>query len=163
MNILKKRIFHYKNISSFGYNKRLVTTCTNNNTNTFVGNNTFLKVFNTCPSINKKFTIVGVPYDGACTNRPGTRFGPKAIRDASHMLCDATHALFHLSPIKYLTDYGDLVLPHTDINAMRKKLESDAVDILKSYEHVVWLGGDHSITLSLLRAQKKKYGMFIVV
>ena len=36
------------------------------------------------------FAVVGVPFDGAVTNRPGARFGPQEIRRASLMLCDGT-------------------------------------------------------------------------
>ena len=42
--------------------------------------------------------VAGIAWDGCVTNRPGARFGPNAIRQASHMLCDGTHPLFDLSP-----------------------------------------------------------------
>jgi agmatinase len=101
--------------------------------------------------------IVGIPYDGATTNRPGSRFGPRAIRDASHMLCDATHPLFNISPTIHISDYGDLMLPNTNLNELRKFLELSAKTLIAS-QHIVWLGGDHSITLSLLRAYYTKLG-----
>lgn len=126
----------------------------------FMSNNTFLKV-NPAASHDTPtpFSIAGIPYDGACTNRPGARFGPRSIRDASHMLCDATHPDFHVSPIDYLSDHGDLQFPQTNLVEMRKKLEVIALELLQKSPHVVWLGGDHSVTLSLLRAQYKFHGM----
>ena len=44
--------------------------------------------------IARPFAIVGVPFDGAVTNRPGARFGPQEIRCASLMLCDGIHPYF---------------------------------------------------------------------
>ena len=83
--------------------------------------------------------------------------GPRAIRDASHMLCDGIHSLFNISPIEHLTDYGDLTLPNTSLSEMRKVLEPRAEELMRNH-HMVWLGGDHSVTLSLLRAQRAKLG-----
>jgi agmatinase len=91
------------------------------------------------------FVVAGVPWDGATTNRPGARHGPSEIRRASHMLCDAVHPFF-----------GDLMLPNTSLERMRATLEPMAAELLSKY-HVVWLGGDHSITLSLLRAYRSKF------
>ena len=60
-----------------------------------------------------RFVVAGVPWDGATTNRAGARFGPEAIRRASHMLCDGTHPVYRLSPTPQLADLGDLSLPNT--------------------------------------------------
>ena len=57
------------------------------------------------------FALAGLTFDGAVTNRPGARFGPQAIRQASQMLCDATHPHFDTSPFGQLCDAGDLPLP----------------------------------------------------
>jgi len=101
--------------------------------------------------------VVGIPYDGATTNRPGARFGPTAIRLASHMLCDATHPLFGVSPIGHIDDVGDMSIPNTSIKKVRKAIEKTMSDLLKKNRHVVCFGGDHSITLSLLRELHKKH------
>lgn len=101
--------------------------------------------------------VAGVAWDGATTNRPGARLGPFAIRRASHMLCDAWHPLFGVSPAESLADVGDLRLPNTSLAAMRASLEVQALELM-SRHHMVWLGGDHSITLSLLRAQRQRKG-----
>ncbi len=107
-----------------------------------------------CP--DAQVVIAGVAWDGATTNRPGSRFGPYAIRRASHMLCDGWHPLFSVSPAGTLADAGDLQLPNTSLAAMRPLLEQAASELLARH-HVVWLGGDHSITLSLLRAQRRRH------
>jgi len=106
---------------------------------------------------DKPYAIVGVPYDGAVTNRPGARFGPDAIRRASHMLCDGTHPHFDVSPIGLLTDLGDMVLPNTALDMARRAIEKLAFEAIQKH-HVCFIGGDHSITLSLLRAQRKLHG-----
>lgn len=111
---------------------------------------------------SRRYAIVGVPWDGAVTNRPGARFGPAAIRQASHALCDGTHPHFDLSPIDQLTDLGDLVLPNTGLTAMRAALEARAAALLPQH-HMVWLGGDHSITLSLLRVYRAQFGRPLAV
>jgi agmatinase len=108
------------------------------------------------------FAVAGIAWDGATTNRPGARFGPRAIREASHMLCDATHPLFDVSPLAHLVDAGDLQLPNTALPAMREALMPLARDLL-SRHHMVWVGGDHSITLPLLRAYREHLGRPLAV
>ncbi len=104
-----------------------------------------------------RLVVAGVPWDGATTNRPGARFGPHEIRRASHMLCDGIHPLYGLSPLAELADCGDLTLPNTALASMRAALEPQARQLLQRH-HMVWLGGDHSITLSLLRAYRAHLG-----
>ncbi len=103
------------------------------------------------------FGVAGVAWDGATTNRPGARLGPAAIRSASHMLCDATHPVWDCSPRSELADCGDLALPNTGLVPMRVALESAARALIARH-HMCWLGGDHSITLSLLRAYRRWLG-----
>lgn len=108
------------------------------------------------------FAIAGIPYDGAVTNRPGARFGPDAIRRASRMLCDGTHPFFDVSPFEHLTDVGDLMLPNTSIEQMRASL-AEQIPALIAKHHMCWLGGDHSITLGLLRAYREWAGKPLAV
>jgi agmatinase len=117
--------------------------------------NSFLNV--TKNQTDKAYAVVGVPYDGAVTNRPGARFGPDAIRRSSHMLCDAIHPHFNTSPLGLLTDLGDMVLPNTALEPARKVMQALALAAMQNH-HVCFIGGDHSITLSLLRAQRKLQG-----
>lgn len=109
-----------------------------------------------------RWVVAGIPWDGATTNRPGARFGPAAIRRASHMLSDATHPLWDVSPVGAIADAGDLPLPSTSIERMRAALAPQA-DALVSCHHMVWLGGDHSITLPLLATYRRYYGRPLAV
>ena len=126
----------------------------------FLSNNTFLKV---APGdADQPFAVAGIAWDGCVTNRPGARFGPRAIREASHMLCDGIHPLFDTTPDGHLTDLGDLPLPNTSLEAMRAAM-APLLGPLLAQHHMAWLGGDHSITLPLLRAYKAHCGQPLAV
>lgn len=114
------------------------------------------------PAHQQPFALAGIPWDGAVTNRPGARMAPRAIRQASQMLCDATHPWFDLAPADWLGDAGDLSLPNTGLTAMRAALEPQAAALLARH-HMLWLGGDHSVTLSLLRAYRAHLGQPLAV
>jgi agmatinase len=110
------------------------------------------------PLADQPFAIAGVPFDGVVTNRPGARFGPQAIRAASLMLCDGIHPVFDVSPLADLGDALDMRLPNASaLPEVRRHLEAQAAALMARH-HCVFLGGDHSITLSLLRAAKARYG-----
>ncbi len=121
----------------------------------YLSQTSFLK----CPplSAGHRFAVAGLPWDGAVTNRPGARFGPRAIREASHMLCDGTHPHFDVDLAGVLGDAGDLALPNTGLAACREALQAQAARLIARH-HMAWLGGDHSVTLSLLRAYRAHLG-----
>ena len=118
---------------------------------------TYLNTPRRADALAMPFALAGLTFDGAVTNRPGARFGPQAIRLASQMLCDATHPHFDTTPNGYLCDAGDLALPNTGIDAMRAALMPQAIELFAAH-HMLWLGGDHSVTLPLLRALNKVHG-----
>jgi agmatinase len=126
----------------------------------FLSDHHFLKV--PAASAATPYAVAGIGWDGATTNRPGARFGPRAIRSASHMLCDGTHPFFDASPLGMLGDAGDLALPNTSLAAMREALLPLAAGLIGRH-HMAWLGGDHSITLPLLRAYKAWCGRPLAV
>jgi len=109
------------------------------------------------------FAIAGIPFDGAVTNRPGARFGPQEIRRASLMLCDGIHPYFEVSPLGHLGDAGDMALPNASaLDEVRRRIEAQA-GALMAQHHCVFLGGDHSVTLPLLRAAKARFGLLALV
>ena len=104
--------------------------------------------------------IAGVPFDLGTSNRPGARFGPAAIRQASRMLVDGDHPAAWAQIDKLdLADIGDFRIAHGDIQASLTAIEKQAAPI----EHLVALGGDHTITLALLRALARRKGMLGLV
>lgn len=114
------------------------------------------------PDASTPYAVAGIAWDGAVTNRPGARFGPRAIRDASHMLCDAIHPHFDVSPTGRLGDAGDLPLPNTSLAAMREAMTVPVERLIRAH-HMCWLGGDHSMTLPLLRAYRRHLGRPLAV
>ncbi|EHR71472.1 agmatinase [Burkholderiales bacterium JOSHI_001] len=121
----------------------------------FHSDSRFLK----CPTVSPglPYAVAGLAWDGATTNRPGARLGPKAIREASHMLCDGTHPLWNVDLQGLLGDAGDLALPNTSLSAMREAMVAPVAELI-SRHHMAWLGGDHSVTLPLLRAYRQHLG-----
>jgi agmatinase len=129
----------------------------------FLSDQGFLKAGS--PAAGTPFAVAGVAWDGSTTNRSGARMGPRAIRQASHMLCDGTHPHFNTSPIAHpgvLGDVGDLQLPNTSLERMRAGL-APAARALIAQHHMAWLGGDHSITLPLLREYRAHLGRPLAV
>jgi agmatinase len=111
---------------------------------------------------HEPFGLAGIAFDGATTHRPGARLAPAAIRQASHMLCEGLHPVFDTTPSGLLADLGDLALPNTSLASMREALQAQ-VPALLARHHMVWLGGDHSISLSLLRAYRAHVGRPLAV
>ncbi len=98
--------------------------------------------------------IAGIPLDLGTTNRSGARFGPLAIRHASRMLVDGAHPVHWIDPAKLpVADIGDIAIALGDLAGSLKLIEEAASGI----EHLIALGGDHSITLPLLRTLKKRH------
>ncbi len=108
---------------------------------------------------NFDVALFGIPYDGAVSYRPGARFAPTQIRDASslgrgfHM----TRALALFERLK-VADIGDCPTVPIDQAQTYEKIEKFATELLKTNKKFISIGGDHSTTLPLLRALKKKYG-----
>ena len=99
--------------------------------------------------------IAGVPFDLGTSNRPGARFGPAAIRQASRMLVDGDHPASWAEIEKMdIADVGDFRIAHGDIEGSLAKIEEQAA----AFHHLVALGGDHTITLALLRALADRGG-----
>jgi len=101
------------------------------------------------------FVVAGIPLDIGTTNRAGARDGPQAIRRASRMLVDGDHPEFWVEPAMLdLADIGDLHLALGDIPESLRLIEQQAAGL----RHLVALGGEHGITLPLLRALAQRLG-----
>jgi len=110
--------------------------------------------------------ILGVPYDLGTSGRAGTRSGPGAIRQASGNLrweearWPWPYALAdHLKVI----DCGDLAYAPGDSAGFTQSLQDRATDILRSGKTLLSFGGDHFITLPLLRAHHAVHGELALV
>jgi agmatinase len=99
--------------------------------------------------------VAGIPLDIGTTNRAGARDGPRAIRQASRMLVDGAHPTLWTDPATLsLADVGDFRIALGDLQASLALIEQQAAGIA----HLIALGGDHGITLALLRAAAKRVG-----
>ena len=96
------------------------------------------------------FVVLGAPTDCATTFRSGARMGPSAVRDASLMLTDGTHETYPVELRDFVGDAGDMALPSGNIEAALEEIYSSAFSFRN--HHLATIGGDHSITLGLLRA-----------
>ena len=101
------------------------------------------------------YSVLGIPFDAGTTNRAGARDGPQAIRRASRMLVDGAHPTAWVEPAALdLADLGDLPVVPGDIPATLELIERHAVGLA----HVLALGGEHGVTLALLRALARRTG-----
>jgi agmatinase len=99
--------------------------------------------------------VAGIPLDIGTTNRAGARFGPAAIRQASRMLIDGDHPTLWVNPAALpLADIGNFAIALGDIGQSLALIEEQAAPVA----HLVALGGDHGVTLPLLRALTKRRG-----
>lgn len=109
--------------------------------------------------------IWGVPFDLAVSNRPGTRFGPQALRRVSAIFDGDAQYPSRRDPFERLSavDYGDCLLPRSDLQGCARAIETEAAAIIAGGAHLVTLGGDHFITLPLLRAHVARHGKLALV
>ena len=127
-------------------------------TPTFAVRPSFLGIAKSDPAA--AICVAGIPYDLGTSNRPGARFGPTAIRQASRMLVDGDHPIAGTAPAERdIADIGDFRIVHGDIQGTLTAIEAQA----KPLGHLVTLGGDHTITLALLRALASRTGPLALV
>lgn len=103
--------------------------------------------------------IVGVPFDGGTSYRGGARFAPSKVREVSSLGRGFNWArgedLFKNNKV---ADAGDCSTVPIDLNATYEKIEKHFAEVLKTGKKFAAVGGDHSITLPLLRAVRKHVG-----
>jgi agmatinase len=119
----------------------------------FAVHSSFLATANS--DLSAPVCVAGAPHDLGTSNRPGARFGPQAIRAASRMLIDGAHPTFHVETARLpIADVGNFEIALGDIAKSYDLIERQA----SQFAHLVTLGGDHGVTLPLLRALVKKRG-----
>ncbi len=97
--------------------------------------------------------LVGVPYDGAVTNRPGARHGPRGVRDASSMM-RSIHPITRESPYELcrIGDGGDVPFTQLyDPESAHRDVERFVSGFSAAGVATLAVGGDHSVTLPILR------------
>ena len=121
----------------------------------FQGLATFLK--SPVSHLPRPIGVLGIPFDGATSYRPGTRFAPNAIRQASMMLTDGGHPTLGVDPCQFVTDLGDTVVSNVNVEKSLAQIVEDIGTITDERERgederLLFIGGDHTVTTGILRA-----------
>jgi agmatinase len=120
----------------------------------FVGIPTFLKLpyIETAEQLadeSPDVVILGAPFDMGVVNRPGARFGPRAIRQASNLGRAIYHLELEVQPLRTLRvfDYGDAAIVPSSIERSHDAIRAKVAQVAGVNALPIVLGGDHSITL----------------
>lgn len=109
-------------------------------------------------------SIVGVPFDSGVTFRPGARFGPSSIREASRLLKPYNPAQDALPfELAQVVDAGDIACNPFDIQTALEEIQTGLTELLGDGRTVLTLGGDHTIALPALRALAAIHGPVALV
>lgn len=109
--------------------------------------------------------ILGIPFDAGTSYRPGARFGPQAIRQASRHLRTNFHPAYNTEPYKTLqvADAGDVGCNPFNIDQAICQIEQFANQLFTQTDSIISLGGDHTIAVPLLRAVNKHIGSAVAL
>jgi len=109
--------------------------------------------------------VSGVPFDLATTNRPGARFGPRSVREASAQLAWGRQYPWEFDAFEALgvIDWGDVYFEAGDPRSMLDAVEAHASAILEAGKSLITFGGDHFIALPLLRAHARHFGALSLI
>ena len=93
--------------------------------------------------------IVGIPFDAGTSYRPGARFGPQSIRQASRHLRTNYHPSYNSEPFKKLqvADAGDITCNPFSIDESVKQIQKYGIKLLNKVNGIISVGGDHTIAL----------------
>jgi agmatinase len=130
----------------------------------FAGITTFMRCPATRDLAGVDVAVIGLPFDSGTSYRSGTRFGPRKIREVSLLLWGYNNPLA-VRPLDVLrvVDYGDAdVIPPSILDTMAN-VEAEVSLALAAGATVLALGGDHSLSLPLLRAHARRHGRLGVV
>ncbi len=128
--------------------------------NAFGGATSFLRRRYTKDLTGVDVAVTGIAFDQAVTNRPGCRFGPRAIREASTLQPYDPPYGWGFDPLGdfSVADYGDMAFDYARISAFPAAVTQHVRTILDAGAACLTLGGDHFITLPILRAHAEKFG-----
>ena len=109
--------------------------------------------------------VLGIPFDAGTSYRPGARFGPQGIRQASRHLRTNFHPAYDTEPFRevQVADAGDVACNPFNIDEAIGQIETAASELLDKADALVSLGGDHTIAVPLLRAVNRKFGQVALV
>ena len=130
----------------------------------FAGMPTFARLPHVEQVSSWDIAIVGIPFDGGTTYRPGARFGPGAVRQGSRLLRPYNPEQGALPfELAQVVDGGDIACTPFDIEAAVSQIEQAADALLADGGRLVAIGGDHTVALPLLRATARRHGPLALV
>jgi agmatinase len=127
---------------------------------------TFMRIPATRDLAYADVAIIGLPLDIGTTHRPGARYGPSGIRAVSSQLSPHGFDPLALAPPfsrLRVVDYGDIETYPGYIEQSLRKFEEELVPVFKAGVFPVCLGGDHTVTLPVLRAASQQHGILSLV
>jgi agmatinase len=132
---------------------------------TFAGATSFLRRRYTKDLKNVDIAVTGIPFDQAVTNRPGTRLGPRAIREASTLQApDPPYGWpFDVISERVIVDYGDVAFDYANITEFPDIVTNHIREILAAGAASVVLGGDHYISYPILKAYSEIFGPLSII
>ena len=132
---------------------------------TFAGATSFLRRRYTKDLKNVDIAVTGIPFDQAVTNRPGTRLGPRAIREASTLQApDPPYGWpFDVISERVIVDYGDVAFDYANITEFPDIVTNHIREILAAGAASVVLGGDHYISYPILKAYAEIFGPLSII
>lgn len=108
--------------------------------------------------------VVGIPFDSGVSYRPGARFGPAAVREASRLLRPYNPAQAVLPfALQQVVDAGDIAANPFDLAEAVEQIEHGAEALSTGSTRLIAIGGDHTIALPLLRVVARRHGPVAVV
>ena len=131
----------------------------------FAGASTFARLPEVDRVSDYDVAVLGVPFDNGTSYRPGARFGPMGVRQASRHLRPGYHVELGLSPFKTIqvVDAGDVAVTPFDIATAMTQIRDHATDLITGDRRVVAIGGDHTVALPMLRAVTQRHGPVALV
>ena len=128
-----------------------------------------------CPSFMRRpfsktldgidLAVTGIPFDCATTNRPGTRLGPRAVREQSTLQAHDAPYGWCIDPFETLriVDYGDCQFDHAKVNEVPETIQQHIAGIVQSGTAALSIGGDHYVSYPILKAHAEKYGPLALI
>lgn len=131
----------------------------------FAGAATFARV----PEIDRvtryDVAVLGVPFDSGTSYRPGARFGPMAVRQASRHLRPGHHVELDCAPFSTIqvADAGDVAVTPFSIDMAIEQIQAHASELVSGGRTVIAIGGDHTVALPMLRSVVRAHGPVALV
>jgi agmatinase len=130
----------------------------------FSGIATFMRLPHIPRAQELDIALIGIPYDGGTTYRPGPRFGPRHVREQSAII-RPWNPVLNVNPFSRwrIADYGDLSINPLSLDDTYGRITKQLTEVNDAGARALCVGGDHSILLPILRAVHRKFGPVALV